>query len=102
MKIARYLALLDHSEQRLAEALMMLSDRHAAEAELSHLARVLAGWSGLHSQTLGPWRSRYGKLPDPDAERLRSALFHDPRAGGIGLARDLHDLWLLAQSVHMC
>lgn len=102
MKIARYLALAEHSEQRLAEALMLFSDRHAAEAELSQLARLMAGWSSLHAEALAPWRRRHGRVPDPDAERLRSALFHDPRAGGIGVARDLHDLWLLGQSVHMC
>jgi hypothetical protein len=37
--------------------------------------------------------------PDPDHEprRLAAALFQGRRAGGLGLLRDLHDLWLLAQ-----
>jgi hypothetical protein len=102
MKVGRYLALAERAERRLAEALMLLSDRHGEDAELSHLARVLAGWSSLHAEGLRPFRDRYGKMPDPDADRLRSALFHDPRAGGIGLARDLQDLWLLAQNSRMC
>jgi hypothetical protein len=102
MNVARYLALAEHSERRLGEALMLFSDRHGDDAELSHLARVLSGWSSLHAQALAPWRTRYGRALDPDPDRLRDALFHDPRVGGVGLARDLHDLWLLAQSVHMC
>ena len=29
-------------------------------------------------------------------------LFHQPRTGSLALLRDLHDLWLLTNEVHLC
>ena len=36
------------------------------------------------------------------AHHRESPLFEGPRSGGIGLLRDLHDLWLAAAEVHLC
>ena len=33
---------------------------------------------------------------------MRDALFQGPRSGGIGLLRDLTDLWLATSEVHCC
>ena len=42
------------------------------------------------------------KLPDrPEPSKLAGVLFEGNRAGGFGLLRDLHDLWLLAGESHI-
>ena len=46
--------------------------------------------------------ARYGEQSQKEPNRLRRALFAGPRSGGVGLLRDLHDLWLAAAEVHLC
>ena len=47
----------------------------------------------------GPARTfaeHYGEQADDEPERLHSAIFQGPRGGGLGLLRDLQDLYLMA------
>jgi hypothetical protein len=45
---------------------------------------------------LAPFVDRYGADADDEPERLHSTLFEGTRSGGLGLLRDLHDLYLMA------
>lgn len=101
MQLAKYLSLLEKSERLLAEALLLLSDRHSQNSEVQDTCRLLASWSNAHVPKLEPFLSRYGRRLAEDPERLRSALFHDPRIGALGELRDMHDAMLLAQQVHL-
>ena len=47
-------------------------------------------------QALAPFASRYGEEADDEPDRLHSDIFHGTRQGGLGLLRDLHDLYLMA------
>jgi hypothetical protein len=50
---------------------------------------------------LRPFIERYREESSREPDRLRNALFEGRRTGGIGLLRDLHDLWLAAAEVHL-
>ena len=66
------------------------------------MSRLLASWSEAEPRGPGSARSHGTARPkesEPDA--LHRALFHGPRSGGLGLVRDLHDLWLLTQEVKL-
>jgi hypothetical protein len=51
-----------------------------------------ADQSTAHADALAPFVDRYGEDKPDEPERLHSDLF----SGGLGLPRDLHDLYLMA------
>src|SRR5262249_934128 len=101
MYLARYLGLLCGTEEALARAFMMVSERHNQDAEVRYTAAKLASWSSLHLAGLAPFVARYGTRGADEPSRLRDALFSGLRAGGLGLVRDLSDLVLLATEVEL-
>ena len=94
-----YLGIVHESETYLADALTMLSDRHSEDADVRDTARLLARWSRRHIDAIEPHFDRHGVRELPGPARLREALFHGTRTGGLGLLRDLHDLLTLASYV---
>jgi hypothetical protein len=101
MHIAKFLATARDGEQELAEALLMLSDRHERDAEVRDECKTLAAWSRAHVEMLGPPVERYGTDSTSDPDRLKSALFHGARVGGVGLVRDMQDASALATHVRL-
>jgi ferredoxin-nitrate reductase len=100
--VGNYLEMLHKSEQHLAESLADVAEHHRNEPDTEFLCGLLASWSRRHVEALAPLVARYGEQKATEPERLHRALFHGPRSGGLGLLRDLHDLWLLAGEVHLC
>jgi hypothetical protein len=96
MHLANYLGLLHLSELHLADAFRQVGDGHAAEPDVHHLCHTLAGQCEQHAQRLQPFVDRYGEEAPSEPERLHSELFQGTRSGGLGLLRDLHDLYLMA------
>lgn len=96
-----YLGMVLRSEQELADALERVGRRHAAEPDMEDTCRRLASWSRAHAEALGPVVGRHSADRPSEPRRLARALFRDSRGGGLGLLRDLHDLWLLAQESHV-
>jgi hypothetical protein len=60
-----------------------------------------ADWSRENAEALEPPIARYSASERDEPERLASALFQGRRGGGLGLLRDLHDLWPLAHEAHI-
>jgi hypothetical protein len=96
MQLAHYLGLLHRAQTTLAQALRDVAEGHALEADVHHLGRKLAGWCDRHAEALAPFVERYGEEADEEPERLYSEIFQGPRQGGLGLLRDLQDLYLMA------
>jgi hypothetical protein len=101
MQLAHALAQLRESERVLAEALILVSSRRVADAELHEGAARLAGWSAAHLGALDRFADRYGRATARKPHRVRAALLRDLRPGGPGLVADLHDLAMLAHQVHL-
>jgi hypothetical protein len=97
-----YIGQLQNAEQQLEEALRFVGEKHQRDPEILNTAMVLAGWSRRHVQVLEDLGTDFGgKHTAPDPERLRGALFHGNRVGGLGLVRDLHDLAVLVSDVQL-
>ncbi|MEV4357943.1 hypothetical protein ACWEPL_22205 [Nonomuraea sp. NPDC004186] len=96
MFLAHYLGLLHRSERELAGALRDVADGHQDEADVFRLCHRLAEQCDDHETELAPFVERYAEHAPDEPQRLHSALFTGTREGGLGLLRDLHDLYLMA------
>jgi hypothetical protein len=94
--LAHYLGLLHKAQTDLAAAFREVRDAHADEADVHHLCGRLAEQCDSHAERLEPIAERYGEEAPDEPDRLYSELFTGPRQGGVGLLRDLHDLYLMA------
>jgi hypothetical protein len=96
VQLAHYLGLLHRAEANLAEAFREVGDGHAEEADVFHICDTLAKECDRHAEQLEPFARRYGEDAPDEPDRLHSELFTGTRSGGLGLLRDLHDLYLMA------
>ena len=96
MHLASYLGLLHLSELELARACLAVATEHGNEPDVETLCRRFADQSTAHADALAPFVDRYGEDRPKEPERLHSELFGGTRRGGLGLLRDLHDLYLMA------
>jgi hypothetical protein len=94
--LAHYLGLLHRSELELGAALREVAGHHGEEPDVRTICLKLAGDCDAHAERLDPFARRYGEQAEDQPERLHSELFKGARSGGLGLLRDLHDLYLMA------
>jgi hypothetical protein len=94
--LAHYLGLLHRAEANLADAFLDVGRAHADEPDVEGTCARLSGQCTAHARALAPFARRYGEDAPGEPDRLHSELFHAPRSGGLGLLRDLHDLYLMA------
>jgi hypothetical protein len=96
MQLAHYIGLLHRSQCDLGEAFRAVGSAHADEADVFHICEKLAKQCDAHAERLAPFAQRYGEDAPDEPDRLHSELFKGTRSGGLGLLRDLHDLYLMA------
>ena len=99
MHLATYVGLLHVSEQALADSYRQVATGHAAEADVHHMCRTLAEMCDAHVAGLAPITERYGEHEDGEPERLHADAMESTREGGVGLLRDLQELYLLVALV---
>ena len=98
MHLANYLGYLHTAELNLAEGFRKVADGHAEEADVYHTWNTLAKQCETHAEQLKPFVDRYGEEAPEEPNRLYHDLFDETRSGGLGLLRDLHDLYLMAST----
>ena len=98
MHLANYLGYLHKAELNLAQGLRKVGEAHAADADIFHTAKTLARQCEAHAKKLGPFVDRYGEEAPTEPDRLYHQLFDETREGGLGLLRDLHDLYIMANA----
>jgi hypothetical protein len=96
MHLAHYLGLLHRAQTALADAFREVAAAHADEPDIAHLCDQQAAVCDAHAERLRPFAERYHEDAPDEPERLHSELFRGPRGGGLGLLRDLQDLYLMA------
>ncbi len=99
MYLSTYLGLLHDAEKSLADAFRQVGAGHGDEPDVEHLCKVLGDQAASHVKSLQPIVDRCGVHDDPEPERLKAADFSGTRQGGVGLLRDLQDLYALASFV---
>jgi hypothetical protein len=100
--LAHYLGLLHRSQTELAKAFRDIADAHGDEPDVAITCRRLAEECDAAADRLDPFARRYSEDAPDEPERLHSDLFRGTRSGGLGLLRDLHDLYLMAAECDIC
>ncbi len=96
MHLANYLGLIHRFELDLADAFRQVGEGHAQEADVYHICRMLAGQCEKHAERVKPFADRYGEQKPEEPDNLHAVLFSGTRSGGLGLLRDLQDLFIMA------
>ena len=102
MHLAHYLGLLHRAQNALADALREVGAAHRDEADIAHLTEQQAKLCDRRAEALRPFAERYSEEAPDEPERLHSELFRGTRSGGLGLLRDLQDLYLMAAECDIC
>jgi hypothetical protein len=100
--LAHYLGLLHRAQCTLASAFREVGAAHREEADVQHTCERLARQCDRHAERLEPFARRYSEDAPDEPERLHSELFRGTRTGGLGLLRDLQDLYLMAAECDLC
>jgi hypothetical protein len=101
VQLAHYLGLLHKAELDLAQAFRDVAAGHIDEVDVFHLSQSLARECDAHAERLKPFVDRYGEDAPAEPDRLYSEIFQGAREGGLGLLRDLQDLYLMAAECDM-
>lgn len=99
MHLSSYLGVLQSAEQSLADSYRLVGQSHQAEADLYYACGTVAQQCDSHARALAPIVERFGEAPEGKPERLRVDGLGGTRSGGLGLLRDLHDLYALCAFV---
>ena len=102
MHLAHYLGLLHKAQLNLADAFRQVAEAHGDEPDVAQLCEQQARVCDRHADQLQPFARRYSEEAPDEPDRLHSELFRGTRAGGIGLLRDLQDLYLMAAECDIC
>jgi hypothetical protein len=94
--IAHYLGLLHKAQSDLADAFRQIAESHVDEVDVFQICRRLAAQCDAHAEALAPFLGRYGEEAPEEPDRLHAVIFQGSREGGLGLLRDLQDLYLMA------
>jgi hypothetical protein len=96
VNLAHYLGLLHRAQTNLAGAFREVAAAHTDEPDVRGTCERLAEQCERHAAELEPFTRSYGEEADDEPDRLHSEIFQGSRTGGLGLLRDLHDLYLMA------
>jgi hypothetical protein len=102
MNVAQYISLVYRAEQKLADAFERVATQHSLEPDVLQICKKFTAWCHDHVENIKKLTDRYGDEKDDEPEDIYDALFDKPRMGAMGLLRDLHGLWLLANEVKLC
>jgi hypothetical protein len=100
--LAHYVGLLHRAQVNLADAFRQVGGAHGDEPDIRLLCAQQAEVSDSHAERLRPFVERYAAQAPDEPDRLHSELFRGTRNGGIGLLRDLQDLYLMAAECDIC
>lgn len=98
MHLPNYLEHLSRAETDLAEGFRKVAEGHKHEVDVFHASRTLGGQCETHVAKLAPFREKYGKEAADEPERLYGEPFSGTRSGGLGLLRDMQDLYVMASA----
>jgi hypothetical protein len=102
MQLGHYVSLLHRAENDLASAMRIVSAAHQDEPDIYYTCVRLADECEAHETRLQPFQQRYAKQTSAEPDGLYSDRFGGPRAGPIGLLRDLHDLFVMTAECDLC
>jgi len=94
--LSTYVGLAHRGEQILVESLRQVAAGHPEDPDTMFVCRSLARQHEGGIERLRSVAERYGEEDVEEPERLHADGLTKTRTGGVGLLRDLQDLYLLA------
>ncbi|HYJ75244.1 MAG TPA: hypothetical protein VEV65_06555 [Kineosporiaceae bacterium] len=94
--LSTYVGLVHRGEQTLVDSLRQVASGHPEDPDTALVCRSLARQHEGGLQRLGPVADRYGEEDVEEPQRLHAEALTRTRSGGVGLLRDLQDLYVLA------
>jgi hypothetical protein len=94
--LGNYAALAVRSQRQLADAFSDVAAHHRDEPDVSDICLLFEAECRAAADGTEAAAQRYTGAANAEPERLHRELFSGVRSGGLGLLRDLHDLYLLA------
>jgi hypothetical protein len=91
-----YVGLAHRGEEVLADSLRQVAGGHPEDPDTALVCVSLAGLHEGNVERLALIAQRYGEEKVEEPERLHAEALTSTREGGVGLLRDLQDLYLLA------
>ena len=91
-----YVGLAHRGEEVLAESLRQVAAGHPEDPDTALVCASLARLHDANVARLGSIAQRYGEEKVDEPERLHAEALSSTRKGGVGLLRDLQDLYLMA------
>jgi hypothetical protein len=101
MHIGNYIDMLHRSGEDLSKAFRMVAKEHGHEPDVQGNCLLLASWTDALVEKIKPFTEKYGEIKSKEPDRLMRTLFKEPRKGGMGLLRDLQDLWLMSDEAQI-
>ena len=101
MRVSNYIEYVQRCEKELAKAFKTVAKHHIVEPDVHEMCNLLASWSLDHAENLNLMIDRYGEEEEKEPERLDYSIL-TMRTDSLGLLRDLHDLWVMANEVKLC
>lgn len=95
MNLGTYIGMLDTGLRDLADAYRQVAEAHGDEPDVWMNLSSFAEDCTRQADGLAPFIDRYGEQTDDEPDRLEAQVFGEPRSGGLGLLRDLHDLYVM-------
>lgn len=100
MHMAHFLQLLHQAQRKLADAYRDVAAAHQGEVDVFHAAQRLAHQADGQTATIAAYLQRYQRESAEDPQP--SATFRGPRGPGVGLLRDLQELYLMVAECDIC
>lgn len=101
MHIGAYIELVHKSQQSLAEAFLLVANKHGEEPDVKEMCKLLASWSKDLVEKIKPFAVKYKEEDDDEPDHLLKEFFKQNRTSALALLRDLHDLWLMANEAKL-
>ena len=101
MHIGNYINMVHKSQKDMAKAFMKVATHHQAEPDIAATCELMMKWSNRLVEKIRPFGEKYGEEKNREPDKLLSDLFKGTRKGSMGLLRDLHDLWLMANEAEV-
>jgi hypothetical protein len=101
MHIGNYVNMMHKSAEDLGDAFRMVAEEHGKEPDILSICLLLASWIDGRVEKIKPFTEKYEETRSKEPDRLMRALFKKPRKGSMGLLRDLQDLWLMSNEMHV-
>jgi hypothetical protein len=100
MHVTNYIGYAKSCEEELSKTFTLISKHHFLEPDVYSMCDLFSKWCDEHVKIINEQIERFGKEEESESDRLDYSTFKI-RTGGLGLLRDLHDVFLMTTELKL-